>query len=72
MHRINTKTSFSDEIKNLKKLQPFEPCPKCNSKLLFTIEVEPINKDYFTNEETQKCIIECSDCKSQYVSKYDS
>lgn len=67
----NIYETFWDKAKKLNEIVPFEPCSKCNNKLLVTKLIEPVDSSYFKNNTPQKCIVECSQCKTEYLSNYD-
>jgi len=62
---------FWEKARELIEVKPFEQCVKCNNKLLVTKEIEPVDRAYFKNDTPQKCIVECSQCHTEYLSSYD-
>lgn len=65
------KEEFQKKVKELQEIGSDFTCPNCNGNLLTVVKKEPVDKEYFkTDEAEQRCIVECMECKSQFVSIY--
>ena len=71
IYMMNSK-KFWEKAKDLPIIEPYNQCLECGENLLITDQIEPIGNDYFKGDDVQKCIVECTNCNTHYLSDYDT